>query len=129
MAIEDAVILSALVGNLTDHSGTLQAAINEFYTLRRGRIDFLQEKAVILYQDYAYPKGPEQEARDRRLKDEMLMLEAFEAAATNKKLSDTFAKNSTNFLADVEFRNIIFGYDAEKISKEACIRMNQIERK
>jgi hypothetical protein len=123
MAIEDAVVLSTLTGK---PQRNLAAAWNNvlemFYQVRHQRIEFLQSKALKLYQISTYPNGPLQQERDRQLQEEMRLMEALDmtdSANGRQDLGPYFARDSPNFLSDVWFRDEVFAYDAKSIGEDA----------
>lgn len=130
MAIEDAVVLSTLLGTLPiEQPGLLERALGEFQRIRYDRVNFLQRKAVTLYEQYALSDGKAQQERDQCLKSENMLMEAFHAGELKEGLGNDFAHNSVNFLTDVSFRNWVFGYDAEAVGKEARSNLSLIYNK
>jgi len=114
MALEDAVVLSTLLKgySLTDTS-ELGRILERYTQLRQMRVQHVKKKARNNRDIYALYDGEEQKTRDGILAAEMKRIENGEVDQAGKG-DPNFAKDSPNFLADVPFRNLLFGYDAER---------------
>jgi hypothetical protein len=114
MALEDAVVLSTLLKGLHSTDTAELGLVLERYTqLRQPRVQSVKQKARSNRDIYALYDGAEQTTRDSILAAEMQRIKNGEVDESGKG-DPNFAKDSPNFLADVPFRNMLFGYDAEQ---------------
>lgn len=137
MALEDAVVLSTLVNHVSNDSSqnaqeriNLPSALDLFFDARVSRTRFLREKARSMRNIFAIPPGPDQKLRDQLLRSDM---DAIGRAGVEKngysaiEKRQGFAKDSPNFLTDVSFRDMLFGYDAGSVGKDIVARLEHRE--
>lgn len=138
MALEDAVVLSTLLAHLSDLPPSvkdprtlLPHLLNTYCTLRTPRVRFVKSKTRAMRDLYTYADGPEQQARDSKLRAEMVAVEMGEVdeagrwTTKGKELKGDFAKDSANFLVDVALRDMLFGYDAVKEAEKGWERLRK----
>jgi hypothetical protein len=114
MALEDAVVLSTLLKDYHPAENSELGPVLEQYTeLRQERVQYVKEKARSNRDIYALPDGKDQITRDNILAAESERIKNGEVDEAGNGDAN-FAKDSPNFLADVQFRNLLFGYDAEQ---------------
>lgn len=114
MALEDAVVLSTLLkGHQAPDSVALDRLLQRYTQLRKPRAQIIKAKAKSNRNVYALHDGAEQVARDKVMAREGERIRDGEVDDAGRGDVE-FAKGSPNFLADVSFRDMLFGYDAEK---------------
>lgn len=116
MALEDAVVLSTLLkGHHESDSAVLDHLLQRYTQLRLPRVQAIKAKAKNNRNLYALHDGVEQVARDKIMATEAERIINGDVDEAGRGDAE-FAKGSPNFLADVPFRNMLFGYDAEKVA-------------
>ncbi|KAF2706180.1 FAD/NAD(P)-binding domain-containing protein [Pleomassaria siparia CBS 279.74] len=125
MALEDAVVLSTLFKhhpNTTD----LDVILQLYLRIRQPRVQSLKAKARRMRDAYAHHDGSQQQLRDQSLAADMERIRSGlidEASRIDGKLDLENARDSANLLADVGFRERLFGYDGEaEVEKHANMR-------
>jgi hypothetical protein len=121
MALEDAAVLSTMLNNsskplISNSEAEFKDLLQRFVRIRQPRVAFLKAKARKMRDVYALHDGEDQRARDQAMEDEMILLKN-KVMDEGGKEAIAFADGSPNFLADVKFRDVLFGYDAVK---EGC---------
>jgi len=110
MAIEDAAVLGALLVHLT-HIDQLPTFLHAYQDLRYERCSTTQQASRLNQHLFHLPDGPEQEARDRSMREAMAHESIYPAPA---RLPSTSGAGSANQWADRTKNVAAFGYDANR---------------
>ncbi|KIL59725.1 hypothetical protein M378DRAFT_970132 [Amanita muscaria Koide BX008] len=119
MAIEDAAVLGNLFSRVTSKS-QIPTLLEAYQAIRYERATGTQLTSLSLQKVFHYPDGPEQEARDAAMREEM------ERTIKGEGISNNRDGQNPNAWVDKGNKDALLGYDADVAVKEWWIKHGDV---
>jgi salicylate hydroxylase len=120
MALEDAAVIGKLLSNIT-HNSDVPSLLRAYQEIRLPRTDIVQQEARMNRTIFHMDDGPDQERRDRSMKQAMEV--ALREAQEGEKGAD--CAGTENLWGDRKRTDNVFGYDADA-AVDQWLKMNQL---